>query len=161
MIRVIDTRTLPQETTEEALRLIAENLRSADLAEVRATLGSRVDPIEAVLESWQVSTHVWLILDRTGLPVSAFGVAPHPVAGVGIAWMIGTEGMLAEAFHIARQTPRYLADMLAAYPVLWANVDARNEMSMRWLEWSKFKILDANPLYGPEERLFIEFTRTA
>ncbi len=161
MIQVIDTRTLSPDVVEDALLYIADNLREDDLAEARATFGRRTDIPAMLLESWQGSTHAWLILDRTGLPVSVFGVAPHLVEGVGLAWMVGTDGMLPEAIHIARHTPEYLAQMQDAYPALWANVDARNEVSMRWLEWAGFKILDANPFYGPEERLFIEFIRTA
>lgn len=160
MISVVPTSTLDPLTVEDAIRFIAENLREADMDEVRATIGSRVDHVAAVLESWRLSSHAWLILDRTGLPVSVFGIVPHMVEGIGIAWMLGTDGMLPEAVNIARHTPEYLAQMQAAYPVLWANVDARNELSMRWLEWSGFTISDANPLYGPEERLFIEFIRT-
>lgn len=161
MIQVVDTRTLAVDTLLEAADYIADNLREADQAEVRATFGKATDFRAMLRESLAGSTVAWVILDRSGLPVSMFGAAPHLVDGVGIAWMVGTEGMLAEAIHIARHTPEYLAQMLAAYPTLWANVDARNEISMRWLEWAGFKILDANPLYGPEERLFIEFIRTA
>jgi hypothetical protein len=32
---------------------------------------------------------------------------------------------------------------------------------MKWLEWAGFRIADANPAFGPEERLFIKYVRTA
>lgn len=160
MARAIDTSTLPQETVEEALSFIAEGLRPADLAEVQATLGAHVDVRQSILDSHAVSTRSWLILDRSGLPIGAFGVAPHMVSKLGIAWLLGTEGMEREALSVGRQSRKYIAEMAEDFPLLWANVDARNELSMKWLEWAGFRITDANPLFGPQERLFIEFTRT-
>lgn len=142
----------------EALEHIAQGLRPSDLAEVRATVGDE-DPFWPLFESWEASSLSWLILDDTNEPIGMMGVAPHSFPGLGIAWMLGTEGVEREALSIARQTRSFIEQMHAAFPILWANVDARNELSMRWLEWSGFTITDANPAFGPEGRLFIEFTR--
>jgi len=144
----------------EALEHIAQGLRPADLAEIRATSGDE-DPFWVLFESWELSALSWLILDGTGLPIGIMGVAPSGHNGMGIAWMLGTEGVEREALSIARQTRRYLNEMHELFPALWANVDARNALSMKWLEWSGFQITDAHPAWGPEGRLFIEFTRTA
>jgi len=157
--RAIDTATLDHDTVREALEFIAQGLRPADRAEVQATIGSE-DPFWALFESWEGSTASWLILDDTGLPIGIFGVAPHVVPGLGIAWLLGTEGMEREAVSVARQTRGYVAELHRYFPVLWANVDARNELSMRWLEWAGFTITDADPAFGPEDRLFLHFTRT-
>lgn len=160
MARAIDTATLPDDTIREALEYIAENLRPADLAEMRAT-GTEEDPFWVLVESWDASVASWLIVDSSGLPIGIFGVAPHLVPNVGIAWLMGTEGMEREALSIARQTRRYVEELQKFFSVLWANVDARNELSMKWLEWADFTISDADPSFGPEERLFIQFIRTA
>jgi hypothetical protein len=50
---------------------------------------------------------------------------------------------------VARQTRRYIAEMHKLFPTLWANVDARNELSMNWLTWAGFTIIDANPELWP------------
>lgn len=158
MARAINTATLPQSTVEDALRFIGENLRAADLKE----LGEAAEfPEEVLFESWELSTISWLILDRTGLPIGIMGAAPHMIPGLGIAWMMGTDGVEREALSIARQTRRYVEEMHEQYPVLWNYVDAENELSLRWLEWSGFHIVDADPNHGPEGRLFLEFTRTS
>lgn len=160
MARAIDTATLSDDTVREALEYIGENLRPADLAELRAA-GNDEEPFWALVESWDASVASWLIVDSSGLPIGIFGVAPHLVSKVGIAWLMGTEGVEREARSVARQTRRYVERLQEFFPVLWARVDARNELSMGWLEWAGFTISDADPSFGPEGRLFIQFIRTA
>lgn len=161
MARAVRVDTLDDDTIREALEHIAANLRPADLAEMQALQGPDMeDPFWTLVESWDNSTVAWLILDRTGLPIGIFGVAAHYVSGLGIAWLLGTEGIEREALSIARQTKHYVEEMLRYHPVLWANVDARNELSMKWLEWSGFRLSDANAQTGAEKRLFLQFVRT-
>lgn len=157
--RAVNTATLDDDTIRESLEYIAANLRPADLAEVRATVGD-VDPFWPLFESMEGSTASWLILDDTGLPIGAFGVAPHAALKVGIAWLLGTPEIEQAALSVGRQTRRYVGEMQDIYPILWANVDARNELSLRWLEWAGFTFMDADPAFGPEERLFLQYIRT-
>lgn len=160
MAKAVNTATLDHDTVREALEFIAQGLRPADRAEMAATIGNAEDPFWPLFESWENSVASWLILDRTGLPIGIFGVATHGLPKLGMAWLMGTDGIEREALSIARQTPQFVAEMQTLFPILWADVDARNELSMRWLEWSGFQLTDANPAYGPEERLFIRYTRT-
>jgi len=156
--RAVDTSTIETSVAEEAVRHIALNLRDADREELRASHGG--DPVEVLISSWQHSTRSWFVLDRTGLPVAVFGVAPGYAPGVGIVWLMGTSGLEREAFALARQTVSYVEQMHEAYPVLWNYIDARNELALRWLGWAGFSLVDADPEHGPERRLFFEFTRT-
>lgn len=160
MARAIDTSTLPEDTIREALEFISGALRPADLAEVQATVGADQDPFWALFESWGNSAASWLIVDDTGLPIGIFGVAAHLVPKLGIAWLLGTEGIERDAMSVAAQTRQYIGELHKLFPTLWANVDARNELSMNWLTWAGFTVSDANPNYGPEGRLFVEFIRT-
>lgn len=160
MARAVSTATLDDDTIRESLEFIAENLRPADRAEMVATATDEMDPFWRLVESWDASVASWLILDNSNLPIGIFGVAPHLVPNVGIAWLMGTEGMEREALSVARQTPGYVAQLQEFFPILWARVDARNELSMRWLEWADFQITDADAHFGPEERLFLQFLRT-
>jgi len=159
--RAVRTDSIDPETVKEAALFIGERLREDDRLEVAATAGPDVDPALAVLESWQLSTASWLILDDTGLPIGIFGVAPHTVPQLGVAWLLGTDGMADSAFSIAFQTRHYVRELHKEYPILWATVDARNELSMAWLEKAGFQITNADPAHGPEDRLFLEYTRTA
>lgn len=156
--RAVDTATLPPETVEEAVRFIAENLREADRAELKAS--SDGDPEEIPMESYGLSTRSWLILDRTNLPVGIFGVAPALAPGVGIVWLLGTPGIEREAVAVARQTRKFVAEMHQDYPTLWNFVDARNELAIRWLLWSGFLITDVDPWHGAEGETFLEIART-
>jgi hypothetical protein len=158
--RAIDTSTLPEDTIRDSLEFLAENLRPADLAEVQASLGDEVDPFWALFESWDLSIRSWLIVDETSLPIGIFGVAPFAAPKIGTAWLLGSPGIETAWLSVARQTRAYIAEMHKLYPVLWANVDARNELSMNWLSWAGFSIIEANPTYGPQKRLFLEFLRT-
>lgn len=144
----------------EALAYISENLRDPDQAEVVATLGRDIDPLEGIIESWQGSDKTWLVTDPEGLPVGVFGVAPHMVPGVGIAWLLGTDGIVDHRISFLRQTDEYVEELHKLYPILWANVDARNEVSVRWIEKAGFHLEDADPEFGPEQQLFLQYVRT-
>lgn len=159
MLKAIDTDTLDHDTVRESLEYIVANLRPSDAAEVKATTSE--DPFWALMESWEGSSASWLIIDDTGLPVGIFGVAPHFVDKVGIAWLLGTQGIEDGAVSFLRQTRRYIDEMHLLYPILWANVDFRNSLTMSWLEWAGFAVTDVDPAYGPEKRLFIQFVKAS
>lgn len=158
MAKAIPIESLPRETVREALEYISENLREADRAELRAS--SIGDPEELISAGVEASSQCWLILDRTGLPIGVMGVAPSGAPGVGLPWMLGTDGVLREGHSIGRQTRHYVDLMQAEYPVLTNFIDARNEVSLAWLYRAGFHLIDADPAYGPEERLFFQFSRT-
>lgn len=161
-VRAVDAATLPFETVKDAVAYIAENLREADREELRASLGPEWGVEEALRTSWLSSRQAWLIVDETQLPVAITGVAPHFIEGLGVAWMMGTEGITKAGRDFSRKT-RWMVEQLhkAGFKVLFNYVDARNELAMRWLEWAGFKITGADPRHGPEQRLFLEFTKVA
>jgi hypothetical protein len=161
MARAVPTATLDPDTVREALEFISQGLRPSDRDEINATLGHQDDPFWAIFESYEASAASWLILDRTGLPIGAFGVAAHYVPKLGMAWLVGTEGLEREALSVARQTPGYVAELHRYFPALTADVDARNELSMHWLEWAGFHIVDADLAFGAEKHLFLKYVRTA
>lgn len=158
MIQVHDLRYVEPDVAEAWLETIAANLRQSDVDEVKAS--SALPPRDALFASFALSTHAYVILSRGGGPIAVFGAAPHPLPGVGIVWMLGTDGIRREAYSIARSTRRYLDELSEAYPILWNFIDARNAVSMRWLRWGGFKVLADHPNHGPEGRLFHTFART-
>lgn len=156
--RAVPLDTLPADTIAEAVDYVTENLRDADLAETRASVPG--DPVEALRASVRVSSKAWLMVDRTGLPIGLCGVAAAPVAGVGVPWMVGTPGLERERLALARQTAEIVAQMQEGFTVLTNFVDARNDAALDWLLWSGFHLIDADPAFGPEERLFLQFSKS-
>lgn len=152
-----DALAMPRQEALEKLKVIAGGLRLVDRDEALAATGG--DPEAILVQSYDLSTHAWFIYDRHGEVIGIMGAAPGPKSGVGVVWMMGTDGLEREWVGVARQTRRYLEDMHGAYHLLWNYIDARNELSINWLLWSGFHIIDADTTYGVEGRLFYEFAR--
>jgi hypothetical protein len=157
MIQVHDLRHVDPDVAGAWADYIATNLRRCDLDEIEAM--AAVAPAEALRVSLKLSSHAFAVLGGDGQPVAIFGAAPHPLPGVGIVWMLGTDGIQKEALGIARATRRYFDELNAAYGILWNYIDARNEVSLRWLRWGGFKLLGDTAM-GPEARPFHIFART-
>lgn len=157
MIAVHDLHRVPPETVGAWARHVAANLRQQDRDEIEASSG--MDPRSSVALSILMSAKAYAVLDRDGEPVCLFGAAPHPLPGVGVGWLLGTDGLLREALPIARQSRSYMDEVQREYPLLWNYVDERNTVSIRWLQWAGFK------LYGEklstDGHRFRIFARTA
>lgn len=158
MAKAVPLRELPDETINDALDYLVENLREADLDEIRAT--TVMAPREAVQWTVGSSSVAWLILDSTGLPIGIMGAAPGLLPGVGVPWLVGTDGLEKEPLSILRQTKGHVDEIHELFPVLTNFVDARNDTSLDWLLWAGFRLLDANTHHGPEGRLFLQFYKS-
>lgn len=158
-VTVHDLRETPWETAGPWLEHIEKNLRADDIAELEA---ASHQPIEGVLtRSVGVSSHGWVVTsDETGEPIVVMGAAPLALPRMGAAWMLATDGIKDEAFSVARHTRRYVDEMQEAYDLLWNYIDARNEISMRWLQWAGFRLVSAHPFHGPQRRAFYSFARS-
>lgn len=157
MITVHDLRHVEPDVVEAWADHITRNMRAQDIEEIEAS-GS-VPPDEAVMASLALSSHGYCVVDRVGEPCAMFGAAPHPLPGVGVAWMLGTDGIRREAQSIARQTPLYIEQLHTAYSVLWNYIDARNSISKRWLRWGGFELLKDVELGGHHFHIFARTDR--
>ncbi len=140
--------------TLEHARRMASRTRRADREEVWASHG--VGAREALALSLMASREAWTGLVN-GEPACMFGVTPYPAEkGVGVPWMIGTDLVERHAAAFLRRNRSYVRHMLGVFPKLRNHVDARNEMSIRWLRWLGFTIHAAAPygLYGLPFHLF-------
>jgi hypothetical protein len=155
MIAVHDLRSVDPDEAGAWADHIATNLRACDLDEIEA-MGA-VSAERALRTSVELSSHAWAVLGRDGEPVAMFGAAPHPLPGVGIVWMLGTEGITREALGIGRATRRYFDELNAAYAILWNFIDTRNTASLRWLRWGGFQLVGER-MFGPHP--FHIFART-
>lgn len=152
MITVHDLRHVDADVAGAWADSIADNLRQGDRDEIAAM--SQLEPLDAVRTSVALSSHAYVVLDRDCIPVAIFGAAPHPLPGVGIVWMLGTEGIRKEAYSIAKATRSYFDELNEAYPILWNFIDDRNQVSLRWLRWGGFKLLGATEFRGHPFHIF-------
>lgn len=150
MITVHDLRHVEPDVVGAWADHISKNLRQADLDEIEA-MGSGPDALHL---SVALSSHGYAVMDRAGEPIAMFGAAPHPLPGVGVAWMLGTDGIRREAHGIARQTGAYFDTLNSAYSVLWNYIDARNTVSLRWLRWGGFELLRDVEIGGHQFHIF-------
>lgn len=160
MIEYADLSEMDTGTLLDNLGHLAVNLRQSDVEEIAAS--SQLTPMEALMGSVRVSERGWIIR-VDGEPVCIFGAAPSGLPGGGIVWMLGTPRMDERrvALSICRNFRPYLDELHRKWPVLWNNIDARNQKSMDWLRWGGFRLIEALPNHGPEGRLFFTFSRYA
>lgn len=133
---------LIRRTQLEDIALLAENMRTSDVAEVRAC---GHEPLEAVQRSVAHSLLCWSAF-ADGELACILGCAPISiVSGIGSPWMLGTPVLDAQSRVLVRLTPRYIAEMLKAFPHLVNHVHAHNHTSKRWLRRIGFTLGEAAP----------------
>ena len=158
MIQVVPLGEVSNAQAAEWLVDLSEELRQSDLDEIKASTGE--DPATAVVASVMVSDHAWMVLDDED-PIAVFGCAPTDDPSAALVWMVGSDRMdePENALGILRLSRRYKDAMHRTYPVLYNWIDARNEKSLKWLDWCGYEILDADHEYGVERRLFYLFAK--
>jgi hypothetical protein len=137
--------------------LLGANMRASDIAEVRAC---GHDPHEAARSSVAHSLLCWSAF-ADGELGCIIGCAPISiVSGIGSPWMLGTPVLDQHSRVLVRLTPRYIAEMLKAFPHLVNYAHAANTTSVRWLRRVGFTLAQAEP-YGPLGEPFHRFEMKA
>lgn len=140
--------------TLEHVQSIAPRMRAEDAAELYASIG--LEPLDGLRSSFERSLYSWTWL-VDGVPATMFGIGTANVIGdTGVVWMMGTDLVADHWPAFLRATRRNLHKLLAIYPNLTNNVDARYADCIAWLRWLGFEILPARP-YGFEKRPFHPF----
>jgi hypothetical protein len=134
---------------------LTANMRPADVVECQAA--GVVDLRECIADGVQNSDLCWTGL-VDGKVAAIFGARPlgsllNPVAAV---WLLGTPVLTANRRAFARHAPRYIRQMLQAYPHLVNCVHAENAPAVRFLRHHGFTLGAAVP-YGPHGALFHPF----
>lgn len=91
-----------------------------------------------------------------------FGVAP--VSGypkLGQVWCVGSDLIEHHKREFLTLSREWLEAANRRYPVLGNVIDARNEVSLRWLQWMGFSLVGKIDRFGVEQRPFIEFVKCA
>lgn len=113
---------------------LAANLRYDDRRELEA---HGCDAETGILESLKVSTRAFVV-EQCGKPVLIFGVSTTSQDGeakTGGIWLLATTRIKGIARLFVRHSKEWMAEMAQGYDLLWNQVDARNKLHHRWLQW--------------------------
>ena len=137
---------------------LAPRLRAADLQEIKANLGE--DPLSVLQKGIAVSDPCYAVVNHAGQPLALFGVVPDTCdADVGLIWLLASDELAEHPFFVLRNTRKWVEKLQKQYRVLWNHIDARNELHIRWLQWSGFTLLRRIENFGVEQRPFYEFEK--
>jgi hypothetical protein len=78
-------------------------------------------------------------------PAVIFGIGPSLEKGLGVPWLLATEEIERHPVTFYRASRRLFKEVSAGYERLVNWVDARNVLSLRWLEWLGFRMEPAVP----------------
>lgn len=92
----------------------------------------------------------------TDLALAIFGVAPSPMPGTGIPWLLSAAEFFDYPRILARFSRAFVQRMFQDYHLLTNWVDIRNPITARWLTWCGFRIAETVP-FGQHGSLFHRF----
>ena len=140
---------------------VSSRLRAADLAELQALHGPEVDVQRVLWRAVRVSDIGIAAVLPDGEPIALLGVAPISlVSAEGSPWMLGTERVFEQPRAALELGRRMTTGWMSRYRLLQNWVDARNDMSLRWLRRIGFTIHPSQP-HGALHLPFHRFTRCA
>ncbi|SIO58414.1 hypothetical protein [Paraburkholderia phenazinium] len=134
--------------------MMAPHMRAAEVREIMASDG--LTPIRGLLRELDRSSSAWSwIID--GEVACMFGIiTPYLLDQESYPWMLTTPLVESNSRQFARACRALLPELLAVHPKLSGMVDARYELSVRWLGWLGAKISSPEP-WGAEGVPFCRF----
>lgn len=116
---------------------VAANLRIADKEELVA--GGTEDFAQCLADSFSMS-RICRVAVADDVPVAIFGVCDSGTAGVGVIWMLGTDGLYKISRQFLKGSEQEISLMANGYKTLFNYVHVNNKLSIKWLEWLGFTI---------------------
>lgn len=125
---------------------IADNMREQDKNEIWAA--SKSKPHNALLRSYILSEKAWTVMNGDN-PIIMFGVMLYgALSRTGSPWLLGTDDLVNHKRQFLVEGRKILrTEIMPDYSSLLNYVDARNTVSINWLRWLGFDIMDPEP-YG-------------
>jgi len=140
----------------EDVPTLAADLRSADIAELRAASG--LGPQEAISVGVRAGeTYVACLPDDT--PAFIFGVTEVVPKELGGVWAVATNRFKEIQMQFLRESREATAELCRPYRLTFNYTDARNKLHHRWIKWCGFTFIKRHEQFGAENRPFLEFVR--
>lgn len=143
-------------TKPEDAYLVAPRMRQEDINEVKAASG--LGPLEGLQRGIEASAECYTIWVGDN-PIGIFGVVPTGNESIGCVWMLGTDIIKEHQIEFLRKSIEWRDEFQNTYSVLFNNIDARNTLHIKWLQWLGFTFINQFPEYGAELRPFYQFVR--
>ena len=140
--------------TQKYVEYVAANMRQADVDEAWAS--NHMGPLEALESSVEMSRGAKAGL-ANGEVFCIFGTARASALSFnGIPWLLGTDKLPKYSRGFLRLNKKYIKQIKKEFDYLENYVDARNHITIKWLEWLGFKVNAPVP-YGADNLPFHHF----
>lgn len=134
---------------------LAPRMRSQDAKEVMASHGK--DPLEALLESFNVSLECFTIIHEDGEIVGMFGLADCGIFAS--PWLLGSDKLPETKRVMLPVSARWVEEKNTQHPLLLNFVHADNTVSMKWLKSLGFQFINLIQEFGTGKEPFYQFVR--
>ena len=143
-----------RDSVQEDVYVLAAKMRLADVEEVKAS--NALTPTEALQQGFDMSKAQSII--HKGELIGMFGCA-HVDELIGSPWMLGSDKIPQIKKDLLTQSVEWVKEVNQQYPLLINYVDARNKVSIRWLNHIGFSFVQFIPKFGVGGIPFYEFVR--
>jgi len=143
-----------RDSIQEDVSVLAAKMREADVLEIKASNG--VTPLEALQRGFDISNAQSII--HNGELIGMFGCARVDDL-IGSPWMLGSDKIPQIKKDLLTQSVEWVKEVNHQYPLLVNYVDARNKVSIRWLNHIGFSFVQLIPTFGVGGVPFYEFVR--
>jgi hypothetical protein len=145
---------------EGDLQYLSQNLRGADMIELRATYGLSKTPHEALKVSAEHSRKLVVTEGASGNPMFIYGLADWTERSK-LIWACGTPEIAASQYtmRVLKRSRRQIGEWFEEEPstqFLINRAHSGNLLHLKWLRWCHAEILPSAP-YGPLGQDFHQF----
>lgn len=143
--------------TDDRLKRIADNINPRDADELMASVGW--PPYFSLVTARDVSCQC-LVAERDGIPQAVYGIADCG-DGVGSPWMLSTGDMVLWRRRFMSISRAVVSAWRTQFHTLTNFIDARNTVSIRWLEALGFTMAERVEHFGVAGVPFYRFEMTS
>ena len=142
----MDIEVIP--ATEQDARHVATHLRAADFLELTLWQPEET-PEQSVMDS--VSASEWCdVVKVDGVPVLLAGLCDSGSPRIGVPWMVATDRIRFISRQFLNGCASRVQEMQDAFPILHNQVHRGNTLSINWLRWLGFVVVETPTGNGGE-----------